>query len=361
MNLSARWQHWLFDEFRISVEGLGLYRITYVLYIFFIYGIPDFTWIAEQPQYYYNPRLFSVAALVGDYPGQLFFYGLQALITLGFAMLLVGWHTRKVSIGLSVLVVVAKSFAYGFGHLDHDLFAWITPIIMAPSAWGEAYSVDAWNHRNRPAPRNTGWSLHLLALLLAFAMLSAGMTKLLGGWLSFSNKAVHAHLAYNYYVVGRHDLLATPFMHIRSAVFWEIMDWTAVLFELAFMVAMFRLRWYRMIIGVALVFHGLNMVMLNIPFTENLGAYLAYLPWTVIALKAPSRWPKQLKPVALLPALAFTVLCAIPAWIRQPASRIPWIDGVTLILVGLLGVAVCSYYLFSVFSEVGPRSATRKA
>ena len=345
MSLKQKLNHWVFNEYQLSVEGLGLYRIAFVLYILFIYGLPDFSWISEQPQYYYVPRLISLGALFTDYPPQAFFITMQVLMVLGYSMLLVGWHTRKVSIILPLMVIVCKTFAYSFGHVDHDIFAWITPLILSGSAWGEAYSIDAYQHRNRPAQENTGWSLHLLVVLMTFAMLSAGMVKFLGGWMLPENKAVYAHLAYNYYVVGRHDLLATHFMHFKSSVLWEFMDWSAVMFELGFMVAMLKREWFRIIIGVACVFHGLNMVMLNIPFTENLGAYLAFLPWTAIALKAPKSIPIQWKHWAILPAAAFCGLCAVPAWIRQPDIRPEWEDAVTLITVGLIGIVILFYSL----------------
>ncbi len=335
-----RLNYWIFEEYRVSVEGLGLFRIAFVLYILFIYGLPEFTWIAGQPDYYFNPRLFSINALFDSYPGYSLLLSLQVLIALGYAFLLVGWHTRKVSVILPLLVIFCKGFSYAFGHLDHDLFAWILPLIMAGSCWGEAYSVDAYQHRSRPPRENNGWSLHLLAVLLGFSMAFSGLIKTLGGWFLLDNKAVFAHFAYNYYVVGRHDLLAGDFLRITSPLFWEFMDWSAVIFELSFLVAMFKRQWYRMVLGVACIFHFLNMIILNIPFTENIGAYLAFLPWTALAIKIPASVPKQFQLWVIFPSILFCALCAIPSWLRQPEIRPLWMDTVMLSLLGLAGVII---------------------
>ena len=103
---------------------------------------------------------------------------------------------------------------------------------------------------------------------------------------------------------------------------------------------MFRLGWFRLVIGVACIFHFLNMVILNIPFTENIGAYLAFLPWDRIKTKIPSSIPKQWPPKMIGVSVAFCALCAIPAWIRQPEIRPVWMDAIQLSLFGLVGVVI---------------------
>ncbi|MBI1193463.1 MAG: hypothetical protein GC205_09835 [Bacteroidetes bacterium] len=350
MKLERFLQHWWFKEYQVSVEGLGLYRIAYVLFVLFIYGLPDFSWIGSQPDYYYLPRMFSVGALFQEFPSSNVFFALQLIIALGYALLLVGWKTRVVSYAVPIAVLVCKTFSYAFGHLDHDIFAWIVPLVFAGSGWGNAYSVDAWQNRNRPIPPTTGWSGHMLAFLLSMAMFTSVLAKIIGGWLILDNQAVEAHFAYNYYVVGRHDLLATPFLGIKSAFFWEFMDWTAVLFEFSFILLMWRRRLFRALIGVACIFHFLNMVMLNIPFTENIGAYLAFISWDWVKNKIPNI-PLQFPPNTIAISIVFCGLCAIPSWARQPEIRPLWMDAVELSIIGLIGVLIVGTFLVNTIRQ----------
>ncbi len=322
--------HWIFKEYRISTAGLGLFRIAYVLFILLFFGLPDFSWIAGQPDYYFDPRLFSVTALMSGFPSAGFFWVLQILIAVGYAFLLIGYKTRAVSVLLPLLVMLGNSFSYSFGKIDHDLFAWLIPLLMAGSSWGLAYSVDARRFRGTPEPAHGGWPLNLLALLIAFGMFTAALPKMMGGWLSPDTQAVQAHFHHNYYVVGRQILLAGNFADIPSVLFWELMDWTAILFEFSFVLAVLRKRWFGLALFVATVFHLLNMLMLNIPFTANLAAYMAFLPWdrwsAWMEKKSLLRFGGDLPAWSLVPSLLFVALCAAPAWLRQPGNRSVWVD-----------------------------------
>jgi len=184
----------------------------------------------------------------------------------------------------------------------------------------------------------------MLAFLLSMAMFMSVLAKMIGGWLILDNHAVEAHFAYNYYVVGRHELLATPFLGIKSGFFWEFMDWTAVLFAFSFILLMWRRRLFQALIGVACIFHFLNMVMLNIPFTENIGAFLAFVPWDRVKDKIRNI-PRQFPPRTIAFSVAFTGLCALPSWARQPEIRSLWMDAVELSLIGLFGVLIVGAFL----------------
>ena len=353
MTIRQRIDHWIFAEWKISSEGLGLFRIAYCLYIIFIFGLPDFGWIAGQPDYLFDPRLLSVAILANGFPGALFFGALTVLAWIGFAMLLAGWHTRKVSVVLPLIVILGKSFAYAFGKIDHDLFAWILPLVMAGANWGEAYSIDRFVHDRRgQAPRPPqGWPLALMALFIGWGMFTAALPKLLGGWLDPATQAAEAHLAYNYHVVGRQELLSTFFGGIRSRVFWELQDWLTIAFEFGVAIAIVRRRWFRAMLLVTVGFHLVVILMLNIPFIANLPAYMVFLPWNRIAkgVRLPVRfggwalvgallgafgmgwltlsWNVAGRPLgfelAVLIAAAFIGLAATGLALREPLDGVP--------------------------------------
>ncbi|MFT7589127.1 MAG: hypothetical protein ACI959_001342, partial [Limisphaerales bacterium] len=42
--IKSQLEHWIFEEFKISSEGLGLFRIAYCLFIIIYYGMPGSAW-----------------------------------------------------------------------------------------------------------------------------------------------------------------------------------------------------------------------------------------------------------------------------------------------------------------------------
>ena len=346
--MKKRFDQWLFEEFRMSAEALGLYRIFYALFVLFIFGLPDFSWIGGQPDYYFSPRLFSLAVVFPGFPPKTFFLALNILTALWLILILIGWHTRKASVLFSLTVILAKSFSYAFGKIDHDILLWSLPLFMAFSGWGEAFSVDrAVHQRKYGGPKQTqGWPVAMLAFVLGFGMFTAFLPKLMGGWMSPATQAAQAHHAFNYHVIGRHDFLAEAAMKMSSKWIWEFQDWFTLLFEGAFVFAIWKLSRLRPLLLVTLVFHLMVMLVLNIPFLANLALYALFLPWQDFAkdLKAiPINLP-------LLPSAGLALLAtAVSVWLTWPWSlhgRSAWWDLIVLALALCTGVGVAIHYRF---------------
>jgi hypothetical protein len=315
--LNQALDEWIFSGFSTSTEALGLFRIVYCLLIIFFLGLPNFSWIAAQPDYFFDPRLFSLQIAWSGFPSVIFFQVITVLSWLAFAFLLVGYHTKKTSYILSLLIILGKGFAYSFGKIDHDIFTWIIPLIMAESHWGESFSIDSKNH---PVKREAkSWPLALLALLLGFAFFTAAAPKMLGGWLSLETQATKAHLVYNYFVVGRQEIWSSAALAYENKWVWEAMDWTAIIFELFFAIAIFRTRWLGLAIVIALGFHWINLMLFNIAFVFNLPAYLAFLPWKKLAApiktKVDSIQLRISSPAWLLGAI---LLCLSMGYLTSP-------------------------------------------
>ena len=271
----------IFKTFNLSDESLGIYRISYSLFIL-IAGVPTFSWIHNFPAAFYNPPLVSLGALFSKFPPYWFLLFLSLSICLLTILLLFGYKTRAVSILLGVSILVGKSFSYSFGKINHDIFLWLIPLIMAFSNWGRTFSIDSKkNNLNRNFYGNS-WPVTLLALILCLAMFSAGLPKILSGWLQFSSQAVRGHFLSSYYQNGRHSFLAHFFLNLNSAFVWEFFDYAAVIFELTFLFALIRPNVFRSFIFCAIIFHVLNLLILNIPFSSNCILYLVFIDWNMV-------------------------------------------------------------------------------
>lgn len=269
----------IFDSFNLSPESMGLYRIAYALFLL-IFGVPNFTWISNFPAIFYNPPMVSLHTFFSGFPSYWFLVLLSVGICVLTTLLLFGYKTRYTSLLLAVFIFTGKSFAYSFGKIDHDFLIWIIPLIMAFSNWGAAYSLDA--KYGGPNKTVQNWPVTLLALVLCLAMFSAGLPKLLDGWLDFSTHAVRGHFLREYYLNERQDLMAPLFLNLNSPFIWEFFDYAGVLLEIFFLIAIIRPNLFRFFLINAVIFHLFNYLMLNISFTVNFVLYLLFIDWKMV-------------------------------------------------------------------------------
>jgi hypothetical protein len=66
-------------------------------------------------------------------------------------------------------------------------------------------------------------------------------------------------------------------------VFWELLDWGTVLFEMGFLVAVVRKRTMRLFLAAAIGFHLGTLLMLNIAFVFNYIVYAVFISWAPLA------------------------------------------------------------------------------
>ncbi len=279
--LMTRFGSWLENAYSVPVEGLALYRIFYAGYFLLIGGVPNFTWLAQNPDYFYRPIPLSLGTFFSAFPPFWFLATLSVGLGVLFVFLLFGYHTRTVSFLLSVALVVGHTFTYSFGKVDHNILLLLIPGVMAFSSWGEAYSLDAVSGKRTGRPVEC-WPLTLLAWMLCFAFLTSGIPKLLGGWLQVSSHAIRYHLVENYYIVQRQDFLAPYFINITNDFMWESLDYATIIFEVGFVIAFIHRRLLNVFILVAVLFHYMNLLILNIAFLDNFTTYMAFMSWVPI-------------------------------------------------------------------------------
>lgn len=277
--------NWIFNSFTVTSEGLALFRIFYVLFILIVISP------GHMPFIYYTVYGTLPVDLFYPPPGPMMLFpgfapvGLLAaveitiMIVMGF--LLIGWRTRWMSIAAGLLILTGNGFAYSMGKINHDLLLAAVPLVMAFSNWGSAWSADAAAGRKKE-PEN--WPVSLLALMLGFMMFTAGFPKLLGGWLDIHTNATYGHFIKHYFVNQRQDLLSELFLDIENRFFWESLDWATVVFEIGFLFAILKAPVLRFWCALAVVFHFMVMMMLNISFISNLPVYSLFLiNWNSLA------------------------------------------------------------------------------
>ena len=290
--MRTAFNHWLFDAFTVSPEGLGLYRITVALFALLVLTpghsvFTDFAFIADLHSTFFMPPP-GPMMLVPGVPPVWFFEALHLGLIVGFIALLFGYHTRTASLAVFVMLMVGYGFYFSTGKINHYMLFVLLPLVMSASNWGAAYSMDA--QAGRTTRTIHSWPLALLALLVGFAMFTAGFSKLIGGWLDPTTQATHGHFIKQFFSRGREDLLAPLFLNVEWAPFWELLDWSTVGFEMGFLAAAFHPKAMRWFAGLAILFHVGTLLMMNISFVFNYVIYAAFIDWPAIAERLSSRW-----------------------------------------------------------------------
>jgi len=283
---------WIFNSFRVTPEGLALYRIFAALFMlcFLLPPASMYEFAASLPPDFFSPPP-GLMWLFGDFPGEAVFWTLHSLLILTLLGMLVGYKTGFMSVSAGLLLLVIKGFIYSVGKINHEMLLIAVPILMAFSGWGAAWSVDSWLKDDK-SRETSGWPLTLLALIVGFMMFTAGFTKLLGGWLNPETQAVLGHFFNQYFVKGRSDLLARSFLAVDSRTLWELLDYLTVLFEIGFLAAVLRPYTTRIFVSLAVLFHFSTMMMLNISFLHNFVAYAAFINWNLVYRKLRT-WTSQ--------------------------------------------------------------------
>ena len=271
------YDHLIFEEYRLSPEALGLFRVLYAGLGMFLIGYSNVLWLDLVPDYFYRPQLFNLAHFLTDrMPPYWVLFLLSWLPAVCLVSLLFGYRSKIAALGFGLLLILSGAFTGSLGKIDHGILYPLTAIIMAFSGWERKYSLE---HGKTDAGSARGLAPFLLALVLGFAFFTAGFAKLTGGWLSPDRVGVLHHYFGSYEVWERRDLLAPVFQDVRSMVFWKGLDYGTVAFEVFFLPAVLNRRVFGFFILLAIVFHSLVFLILNITITSIFLVYALFLPW----------------------------------------------------------------------------------
>jgi hypothetical protein len=294
MRNTERLTAWIYSWNSTTAEGLGLMRIFTSLFLLFFLlpgeGVQHFAWLASLPDDFYSPAP-GPMRLFGSFPSLVFFQTIHTIAVLAVAAMLIGYRTKFTSVIAGLAILILQGLIYSVGKVNHEILIAMVPVVMAFSNWGLRYSVDAALKRNERIKAES-WPLLLMAVIIGFMMFTAGFPKILGGWLDPTTQATYGHLLNQFIEKERDAFLAGAAVHWSSPLFWELLDWGTVLFEAGFIIAVYRLSWFRVFLCIAVLFHFSTMMLLNIAFLPNFLAYALFLNWRGIHDSLTGFWRK---------------------------------------------------------------------
>lgn len=276
---------WINKWPEIPAEGLALLRIFTSLFILFFllpgYGLSHYEWLASFPDDLYSPPP-GPMSLFDGFPSETVFLTIHGLLVVSLICMLTGFYTRFSTFVAGCLILMLQGWIYSIGKTNHELLLAAVPIFMAFSNWGGVWSMDQYLNPDK-SPKYTINPVPFLALILGFMMFTAGFPKILGGWLSPDTQAAYGHLLNQYFVKERSAFLAGYFVQFNHTIFWEMLDWATVLFEIGFLISVCKFNLFRVFVCFAVVFHISTLLTLNIAFVPNFIAYAVFLNWGGIA------------------------------------------------------------------------------
>lgn len=275
---------WIFETYHVSSEGLGLFRICSSLFLLLFLipgnGLEHYRYLASFPSDLYMPPP-GPMMLFDSFPPFMVFqviYGLIILFALG---MLLGYRTKISSILAGLSILAMQGLIFSIGKVNHEILVALFPILMAFTNWGNSFSIDSMrNNYKQQEPES--WPLVLLSLFIGFMMFTAGFPKILGGWLDPSTHAVRGHVFRQFFIHEREAFLAGYAIQFENDLFWELLDWLTILFEVGFLFAIRKATWFRSFLIIAVLFHFSTKLLMNISFLPNFLAYSAFLYWSEI-------------------------------------------------------------------------------
>lgn len=290
----------------MSAKDLARFRVIYATCGLLL--VPSFAWVAQYPDSMYMPPL-GPARLFDGFPDAWVLHALEVVLAVAFAALLVGWRVGLASVVATMVMVVGYGFTYSLGKIDHNVLFILTPAVMAAAGWSGRGAV-------RPVV------LRLWAFSVGLAMLSAGLTKVLVGWLDPGTHATFGSALMFVHAYDRSGPLTTLALRSDAGWMWEPLDIAAVALECGLILTVFSWVWFRRALALLCLFHVGVLLLLGIPFGLNVLAYAAFVPWSRV------RVPDLRVPVwAVLPV-------GVGAWAAHQLVTPDKAVSVALVLVG---------------------------
>ena len=237
--------------------------------LYLCFYLPSYNWITDMPDAWFNPAPLSIAIFFTSFPELWLLQVTQTLLILSAALLMAGFRPRLSGLLFCGLHLFITSFEYSAGKIDHVAHLFLLCFF--------SFSLGNWggNEPRRfklPIPCGT-----LLALLLAFGMFTAGFEKAIR-WIDF-NINTSGFLSWyfsGFYNLGRDALLA-PFVSQVPKIGLELMDYSAVAFELSpFICLILGRRYWIAWCAIACTFHAGTTMLLNISFPYQLFGYVPF-------------------------------------------------------------------------------------
>lgn len=235
---------WISDGYRPNPQPFGVLRILFALQV--LVTPRGVLWVAEVPAQFFNPPPGPFSLLSGP-PSSEFLVAFTIARAVIAVWLLVGWRTLWASVSLSLVLIVGSGLGYSFSKVDHFILYDLAPLAFGLAGWGAALSLDALSHRSR----THGYPMFLFGIVAAFALFTAAVPKLRGGWWNPAREATHLYVSRDFFAGPAPGALGQFLMTIDSAVFWKLLDYGTLFAEGWLIVAVFLPGLFR--IGLVLI------------------------------------------------------------------------------------------------------------
>jgi hypothetical protein len=268
----TRFDRWLFREYAVSARDLAVFRVIFSVTALALF-LPRVRMLDALPDTFYHPPP-GPLSLPTRFPPDGVTLGLELVLAVGLVALLFGYRTTLASVVVSLAWLYGEGLLHSTAKVSHGVLLFsILPLFLAAAGWGRAWSVDAWLRPRDAEPRR--WPMALLALAIGGMFVTAAIPKIQAGWLDPSTQAVHRS------ILARADgpYLAGHAAAFDSRALWELVDLATIALEAGLVLTVVRLRWFRIALSTAVLFHVGVVVTLDIRFLAQVVAYGAFVPW----------------------------------------------------------------------------------
>lgn len=299
MSEGSRFDRWLASWTELD-ESLPTYRVLLGLGILVI-TLPRHPWLAFAPEPLLNPPA-GLPYLFPRPPGAWAVPAVNTLLVSTAVLFTLGVRWRLMGLLLTGSLLLLNTWAYAYGKVNHDILLVLTPAVLALGTSGRIpRGADA-------QPRTAGgFAAPLLALIVALAMVSAAVPKVLSGWLALDASATRFHVLVMTQIAGNPGVLAPLLLETTGPWFWSALDVMTIVVESAFLFALGAPRAFRIVCAAATVFHlGIALVM-GIVFTSNVLVYGAFVRWDLVAARVRTAWPRLWRTCARVAGVAHAV------------------------------------------------------
>ena len=165
-----------------DVEAMCLpsFRILFAFTLFFL-GPPDYAWISSAPEGFFSPPLLSLAHFASGFPPGWFFTLAEWISTGCLICMLFGVRTRWAASMYFGVTILATSFLYSFGKIDHLFLIYLSAVLLSQTNWSTRLALFP----DRPVSASRSrTALSLLSITIAFGMFTAGLAKAVH-WIDF--------------------------------------------------------------------------------------------------------------------------------------------------------------------------------
>ena len=264
----------------VSELSLPVFRIFTGLWIL-IFHFESYAWLGQLPDYLMQEPVLSTSNLLRSYPDPFFMMMIDAVRLLSVIFLLFGIRARYAGMLFFFLSIYAKSVQYTLGSIEHDFLLYLLLFVMSFSNWGSQLALVPDRVREGFSNRTL---MAIFALCLCWGMFTAGYLKAFI-WIDFdtSTNGCMRWLTEGYYSIERNHFLAS-YMFKVDWKYLEVLDYLAVVFELTPLLFLWinRKAWLTWIL-IAVVFHFVNILFMNINFMTHLLVYAVFIDWGALA------------------------------------------------------------------------------